>query len=545
MAQGLTSQKSRSVQASRFAMVPRNDVPRSAFDVQHTHKTTFDAGWLVPIFVDEVLPGDSIRVKMTAFARLATPIVPVMDNMYLESFFFFVPYRLVWENWKRFMGEQDDPTDSTIYQTPTIQVAFSACGTGSIYDYMGITMNGAASGSVFVSALPFRAYNLIYNEFFRDEDLQMPFTVFTNDGPDPDSTYFIMHRGKRHDYFTTCRPWPQKPANLQDSGTLNGPFVPGGDMRFPAAGAPVHGIGVAAGSSPTVGTLSVDEAGGRTVDYSPYYSTTALPFRLDADAFDYPNVRVLINDIRTANVVQLMMERNARGGTRYAEIVRSHFGVVSPDARLQRPEYLGGGRTSVTINPVAQTSASGLTGGSTVLGELAGVGTALASGHGFSQSFTEHGCILGLVQIRADLSYQSGINRMWFRRTQYDFYWPALANLGEQAVLSKEIYADGTAGDEDVFGYQERWSEYKFKPSRISGRFRSFAASSLDVWHLAQEFSARPVLNEVFIIDNPPVERVLQVEGGEFEEFMFDSFFDVRYVRPMPMYSIPGLGPRL
>jgi len=547
---GYVNKRNRSVDASHFAMVPRNDVPRSAFDMSHTHKTTFDAGYLVPVLVQEVLPGDSMRARMTALARLATPIVPLMDNLHLESFFFFVPNRLVWENWARFMGEQLNPADTTEYLVPQMQIgvlSFSdTFGVGTLEDYFGVWPGVLPiTAPIEVSSLPFRAYNLIWNEWFRDQDLQDPVVVDVDDGPDTIGDYVMLQRGKRHDYFTSCRPWPQKPSNLTSTGGFSdaGPFIPGGAYSFPDAGAPVTGIGVEPNVAPTAGPINIAESGSRTVLRDDYYSDTAHEIRLNAQpAGNFPNVRVLINDIRTANQIQLLMERNARGGTRYTEILRSHFGVMSPDGRLQRPEYLGGGHTMVQINPVAQTAPE--TGGSTVLGELAAVGTAIAN-HGFSSVFVEHGFVIGLVCVRADLTYQQGLNRMWSRRGRYDFYWPALAHLGEQAVFNREIFMDGSANDLAVFGYQERWAEYRYLPNRISGGFRSIRSDSLDVWHLAQEFSAAPALNDTFIRELPPVERVLQTTTTAGFEFLFDSVFDLRMVRALPMFSIPGMGPRL
>lgn len=553
------SGKHKSVSTSRFAMVPRNDVPRSAFDVQHTHKTTFNAGYLVPIYVDEVLPGDSMRVRMTAFARLATPIVPIMDNLIMETFWFFVPNRLVWTNWARFMGERATITDSTMFLTP--QQSVTADVVGSLADYFGIYQN-SNGGQLDVLAFPFRAYNLIWNEFFRDQDLQNPVVVDVDDGPDAMADYVLLRRGKRHDYFTSARPWPQKPHE-QDTifGVAEFPadYVTGGNFTMQNGtnvGAPVSGFGVAPGAAPIAGPQNILNPGNRTFAADQFYISTggANALLMDSSVSGVPQIRVLVNDMRTAMMIQRMLEMNSRGGTRYTEFVRTHFGVTSPDARLQRPEYLGGGRSMITVNPVAQTSGTQdplLTGQTTVLGELAGIGTAVASGHGFSQSFTEHGTIIGLVNVRADLTYQQGVHRMWFRQTRWDFYVPALAHLGEQAIFRKEIFALGVGGvipaptDDVVFGYQERWSEYKYKPSRISGAFRSPTATPLDVWHLAQFFSTAPVLNGTFIEENPPVARVLQVNTTDSFHFLFDSLFDCRLVRCMPMYSIPGLGSRL
>lgn len=545
---GYQSGRNRSASTSRFAMVPGEGIPRSAFDVQHTHKTTFDAGYLVPVYVDEVLPGDTHRVKMTAFARAATPLVPIMDNLIMESFFFFVPNRLVWEHWARFMGEKLNPADSTQFMVP--QTSFGATVLGSLEDYFGIYQPGGGD-TIEVNSLPFRGYNLIWNEWFRDEDLQNPAVVDVDDGPDNPADYVLLRRGKRHDYFTSCRPWPQKPM---DTGVVSGiapfpaNFVPGGNFTWQNRfniGAPVTGIG--SQSAPTAGPLpGVIMPGNRTITFDTYHSTGTSDLITDSSGSGVPQIRVLSNDLRTALILQKIMEKNSRGGTRYTEFVWNHFRVQSPDARLQRPEYLGGGRSMVTINPVAQTSATGVAGTTTVLGELAGVGTAVAHGHGFSQSFTEHGFIIGLVNIRADMSYQQGVARMWYRRTQFDHYLPGTAGLGEQAVFQKEIFAIGDpAFDDLVFGYQERWAEYKYKPNRISGGFRSQSPTPLDMWHLGQFYVPAPVLNAAFIVEDPPVDRVLQVNTTDSFQFLFDSFFDCRMVRAMPMYSIPGVGARL
>lgn len=537
------------VDPSRFAMIPRSDVPRSGFDVHFTHKTTFGSGYLIPVYVDEILPGDSLRLRMTGLARLATPITPVMDNIYLDSFFFYVPNRLLWANWQRFMGEQNALTDTTAFLVPNVTITDAMAGVGSLANYFGI-VKPAAGQTYDVSALPFRAFNLIYNQWFRDEDL-MAFAPFqTGDGPDNMADYAPRYRAKRHDYFTTTRPWPQKPSQSSLATTFNAAlYQPGGEFSPRSAwnpgdpwgaAAPVSGIGLTSLAA-TTGPASLYETGGREVSYAKYFTDSAHDIRIRAGGGDYPDVRVLINDLRQANQLQRFMEQNARGGSRYTEIIRSHFGVISPDARLDRPEYLGGGRSIVNISPVAQTSA---TSGTDVLGELAGIGTAVARDHGFSSSFTEHGWVIGIVQVRADLSYQAGVNRMWFRKTVYDHYWPATANLGEQAVLSREIYADGSSGDETIFGYQERWSEYKWKPSIVTGAFSSYYATPLDMWHLAQKFTSRPTLNEVFVSDTPPFARVLQVATTASQEVLFDSVFHARWARAMPMHSIPGLGDR-
>lgn len=538
----------RSVDASRFSMVPRGDVPRSAFDVQHTHKTTFRAGKLIPVYVDEVLPGDSMRLKMLAYGRLATAVVPVMDNLVLESFFFFVPNRLVWANWARFMGEQASPTDTTEFLTPVVSPTQAQVGVGTVYDYMGIVLN--ANNPITIQAMPFRAYNLIFNEFFRDEDLGTKATFVTDDGPDTATYYVVLPRMKRHDYFTSARPWPQKPMNQSTTWGLDGAFAPGAGflMSTPAQGAaPVTGLGRAAGQVPG-GAATVRAPGNRIESFTDTYTGAQMIFDADS-ASQMPDVRVLVNDIRTATMIQGFLEKNSRGGTRYTELVRSHFGVISPDARLQRPEYLGGGRSYLQMHPITQTAPKADAAvDETNLGDSGGLGTVAVYDHGFSQSFTEHGWIIGMVEVRADITYQQGIERMWFRRTVFDHYWPALANLGEQAILRREIYATGVALDDNtVFGYQERWAEYKYKPSRTSAYMRSTFAGNLDVWHFAEEFGAPPVLNGTFVTDFTDVtlDRNLILEGAYEQQFMCDMMFNTRKVRPMPMFSIPGLGPRL
>jgi len=527
--------RNQSVNLHQFTTIPKADIPRSKFDCQSTHKTTFDAGNLVPVYVDEVLPGDTFNLNMTAFARLSTPLFPIMDNMVLDSFFFFVPNRLIWSNWQKFMGQQQNPGDSISYVIPQQVSPSGGYAIGSLQDYMGLPTTGQVTAGQTVTHCAFwpRAYNLIWNEWFRDENLQNSVTVDTGDGPDTVSNYTLLKRGKRKDYFTSALPWPQKGASVTLPLGTQAPILRNnnaGAWKVYAAGTntPITGANVETDVAGTLRALpgalaSLDPQGGLYADLSAATAAT-------------------INQLRQSFQIQKLLERDARGGTRYTEIIRSHFGVISPDSRLQRPEYLGGGSTSVNINPITQTSATGQTGASTPLGTLAAMGTALAHNHGFSQSFTEHGVIIGLVSIRADLTYQQGLHKMWSRSTRYDFYFPAFAMLGEQSVLNKEIYVTGTAGDDNVFGYQERWAEYRYNPSRISSLFRSTAAGTIDAWHLAQKFTATPTLNNTFITENPPVSRVLAVgAAANGQQFIFDSFFDVKKARPMPMYSVPGL----
>ena len=537
--------KNKSVSTHKFAMVPRADIPRSSFAIETSHKTTFDAGYLVPVYVDEVLPGDTFNLKMTAFARLSTPLFPVMDNLHLDSFFFFVPNRLIWENWQKFMGEQNNPGDSIDYLVPQTTSPTGGYTTNSLQDYMGLpTVNQiGAAATIWHSALHLRAYNLIWNQWFRDQNLQDSVPVPTDDGPDNYSDFTLLRRGKRHDYFTSALPWPQKGDPVSIPLGTTAPVVSNGEAF--QVWTPSNGY-----NSPMVKNSDWGNAfrpsDTRLANNDPLhfgYSNSENGIKatgLMADLSDA--TAATINAFRESFQVQRLLERDARGGTRYTEIIRSHFGVISPDARLQRPEYLGGGSTPIIINPVAQTSGTGLTGGTSPLGNLAGVGTALASNHGFTQSFTEHGVIIGMVSIRADLNYQQGLRRMWNRKTRYDFYFPVFAHLGEQEVLNKEIYATGTATDDQVFGYQERWAEYRYHPSQITGYFRSTAPTTLDAWHLAQKFTALPTLSDSFIEDRPPVDRVVAIgESANGKQFIFDSFFQIRTARPMPLYSVPGL----
>jgi hypothetical protein len=514
-----------------FSNVPHANIPRSKFNRSSGHKTTMDFGDLVPIFVDEVYPGDTFNLNLSAFGRLATPINPVMDNMYLDTFFFFVPTRLLWDNWEKFNGEQTNPDDSTDYLIPKVGYPVGGYNTGDLADHFGLPIDVEVGAGV-VNALPFRAYNLIYNEWFRDENLVDSVNVPTDDGPDSYPTDYtngaLLKRGKRHDYFTSCLPWPQK------GDSVNLPLGTTAPVEL------IEGLNVAGimnrafDDDPTgAGDITTDANGdlliGPTDVFGYYDPNGTLEVNLESAT------ATTINDLRQAFQVQRMLERDARGGTRYTEIVRSHFGVTSPDSRLQRPEYLGGGSNPINTTPIAQTSSTDAT---TPQGNLAAFGTVGVSKNGFVKSFTEHGYIIGIASARADLTYQQGINKLWLRDERFDFYWPSFAHLGEQAVENREIYAQGTAADDEVFGYQERYAELRYKPSLVTGAFRSDAAASLDSWHLSQEFTDLPVLGETFITENPPIDRVVAVPSEP--DLILDMYFHLNCVRPLPMFGTPG-----
>ncbi len=534
MAKGTARSAGSSAGQHSFAQIPRAEIQRSVFNRSSGLKTTFDSGDLIPIFVDEALPGDTLKLRSSAFVRMATPLFPVMDNFWMDVFFFAVPNRLIWDNWQKFNGEQTNPGDSIAFLVPKMTETVAEL---SLSDYMGIPIS--VTNLVF-NSLHHRAYNFIWNEWFRDENLQDSLVVDKDDGPDTVGDYVIKKRGKRHDYFSSCLPFTQKGAAVElplgTSAPLSVTEVPvvsegDGKLAFNISG----GGGSSILESTAVALDSVRMKTSPTGTSDVTWNDTALEADLTGVVADLSAATAAtINQIREAFQIQRLLERDARGGSRYTEIVRSHFGVVSPDQRLQRPEYLGGGSTRINVNPVATTADLGHN-----IGDLAGFVTASFEGIGFMKSFTEHCVILGLVNVRADITYQQGLNRMFSRQTRYDFFWPALSHLGEQAVLNKEIFAAGIAADELVFGFQERYAEYRYKPSLTTGRMRSQSGVSIDQWHLGLDFSSLPVLNGTFIEDAPPFSRVIAVPSEP--EFFGDFYFDYKCARPMPTFSVPGM----
>lgn len=570
------------VRGHRFSDAPAMYMKRTKFDRSHVYKTTFNSGKLIPVFVDEVLPGDTTRMSVNYFARLATPIKPIMDNIYLDWFFFFVPNRLVWEHWQNFCFEQEDPEDSTDYVIPSVAATGNSENAyiGSLWDYFGLPVNtsGNLSG---ISALPFRGVYLIWNEWFRDENLQksvkiqkgdtnevlnsarsseQPSWVFTS-GTSIVPGLACPPRGKRHDYFTSALPWTQKgpgvsiglagTASIVDPSPATGYLLHSNDRQLAAVDAyggdasSSGGRRVASGNDSitfkrvsdsnwsTVGGFAGNTNGVVTMSARKASTYLGNDSYVDLDTSSI----FTINSLRTAFQMQKFYERLARGGSRYTEVLRSFFGVVSPDARLQRPEFLGSFTKMVNVNPIAQTSATDDT---SPQGNLSAYGVTAAKFHGFTKSFVEHGYIFGFVCARADLTYQQGINKMWLRSTVYDFYWPTFAHLGEQAIELREIYAQGVEADTIVFGYQERYAEYRYKPSQITGKFRSsVTGGTLDKWHLSQFFKNPPTLNEEFIVEKPPIDRIIAVPSEP--EFLLDIGFRYTTVRPMPMFGTPGL----
>lgn len=556
----------KSVMSHDFSRVPSTSIPRSAFDRSHGVKTTFDSGWLVPVEVQEVLPGDHITADFNCFARLMPAVVPVMDNVFLDLQAFYCPSRLLWTNFVKMMGERINPNDSIDYLCPTISSGPKGFAVGSLADYFGIP---TGIKNLTVNALPFRMYSKVFDDWYRDENLQDSIIQTSEDLGDGNPRNIqwntLRRRGKRHDYFTSCLPWPQKGEGVELSiggqapvygmdynGVTNnriwvtGLSANGGQDAYNQRGYFRTNSGVS-GTNLDAGVQKVGDSLGTaaalklmTKEGFNYAKTVAADPMGQEGPGIYADLSsataATINSLRMAFQLQKLLEKDARSGTRFCEILRGHFGTICPDARLQRSEYLGGSSTPIQFNPIAQTSGTMSEG--TPQGNLVSNPKVFGTLH-IDKAFTEHGYLLVVANVRCDLNYQQGLNRMWSRRGRYDFFWPVLQNIGEQAVLNKEIYAQGTAVDDDVFGYQERYAEYRYNPSIVTGKLRSTASASLDVWHLAQKFNSLPTLSPEFIEDNPPLKRILAVTDEP--EIIMDCYHKQIWSRPMGTYSIPGL----
>ena len=545
---------------SHFSQLPRAEIQRSRFDRSSSVKTTFNVGDIIPFYVDEVLPGDTFDIKTSKVVRMQSLVTPIMDNIYLDTYFFFVPNRLVWEHWQEFNGENTQSAwiPTTEYQVPQITAPADGWSIGTIADYMGIP-TGVANLSV--NAMPFRAYALIMNDWFRDENLSDPLNVPVNDvtqtGSNGDDYVTDVVLGglpfraaKYHDYFTSCLPSPQKGPDvlLPLGGDAPLKTLPSSEMTIPKQPVPGLVFGDQDSGQPVVelASMSMNFSShpptpgssvtfGWTTPAQPGYGM--VPLNLVADLSQA--TAATINQLRLAFQVQKLYERDARGGTRYVEILKSHFGVTSPDSRLQRPEYLGGNRIPININQVLQTSQ---TSDQSPQGNPVGQSLTTDTHRDFVKSFVEHGFVIGVMVARYDHTYQQGLERFWSRRDRFDYYWPVFAHIGEQAVKNREIYAQGTDADNEVFGYQEAWADYRYKPNRVSGEMRSSAPLSLDVWHLADDYESQPYLSDEWIRENKStVDRVLAVSSNNSAQLFCDIYVNNRTTRPMPVYSIPGL----
>lgn len=544
----------------RFSENPTNiDIPRSKFDRSHDYKTTFNTGDLIPIYVDEVLPGDTLTMDMASVIRMATPITPVMDNAFVDFYFFQVPNRLVWEHWKEFMGENrtthwEQPTE---YEIPQIKAPANGWAKGTIADYMGIPTKIT---NISINALPFRAYALIWNEWFRDENLSDPVMInmdeTTQTGSNGNTATTDVQLGgmpakaaKYHDYFTSALPAPQKgPAVLMPIGNT-APVIGNGMTMGLTDGTNFGGMEAFITSNAQVPTLIKEYYGTQTGNISTPRTTAfgnnkALGLTKDPEKSGIiadlsQSTGATINQLRQAFAVQRLYEKDARGGTRYTEMIKAHFGVISPDGRQQRPEYLGGTRHRIQIDQVLQTSSTDTT---SPQGNTAAYSLTVNAGNMFTKSFTEHSYVIGLMCVRTEHTYQQGINKMFNRKKRTDFYFPSLANIGEQAILNKEIYAQGTSADEEAFGYQEAWAEMKYKPSQVTSAMRSNYAQSLDIWHYADYYESQPILGDTWIKETREnVNRTIAVQDELEDQFIADIHFKMEMARPMPLYSIPGL----
>ncbi|UPW41662.1 major capsid protein [Peromfec virus RodF8_28] len=545
---------------SHFSLLPHADISRSTFDRSHSLKTSFNVGDVVPFYVDEVLPGDTFDLKTSKVVRMPSLITPIMDNIYLDTYYFFVPNRLTWEHWKQFQGENTESAwiPETQYTVPQLTAPAGGWSIGTIADYMGIP---TGIPGLSVNALPFRAYALIMNEWFRDENLTDPLLIPVDDanvvGVNTGSYITDVAKGglpfkasKYHDYFTSCLPSPQKGPDVTIPTLGNTPVVPLSEPVPSGLGQqPLHfsrdgkGYAFTSGSVlPLALTADSTTTGSLYTSTSSVSNPTSYPTPLTVDnlwAVTSAAPVASINQLRLAFQIQKMYEKDARGGTRYIEILKAHFGVTSPDARLQRPEYLGGNRIPINVNQIVQQSQ---TTDQSPQGNPVGLSLTSDTHSDFRKSFVEHGFIIGLMVARYDHTYQQGLERFWSRQDRFDYYFPVFANIGEQAVKNKEIYAQGTDADDEVFGYQEAWADYRFKPNHVTGEMRSSSPQSLDVWHLGDDYDTLPSLSDEWIReDATTVDRVIAVTSQITHQLFADIYVHCRSTRPMPVYSVPGL----
>jgi len=532
--------KQQSITPHNFSMNPRAPVQRSSFAVRQAHKTAFSASYLVPIYCEEVMPGDMFNIRCDVVARTQVPVVPIQDNWTMDFFYFFIPNRIGWDNWERFLGAQDNPDDPIDYVIPKVERTTSP-EVASLWDYFGLPTDGqwVNTNLLSINALPFRAYNRIWNEWFRDQNLQDSVPMITDNGPDNVTQYTMLRRGKRHDYFTACLPSPQKGAEIPMPLGGTAPILSTGQLITFTNNAQTRQAGLQMTSGSGVPTWSnADVAASSDATFGADGATVGSLEVSLADA-----VGASLNTMRVAIATQQLLERDARGGTRYVETVFAHWGVRPPDFRLDRPEYIGGGSSPVIVDAIPQTSATGLTGGDTPAGNLAATGSVRGK-NGFSYAAVEHGYIIGLASVRAELTYSQGIRRHWSRETRYDYPYPEFAHLGEQAVLYKEIFANGDALDEGVFGYIPRYDECRHFPSMITGLYRPTAAANIAYWHSSEEFATRPELNSSFIQDVSDSVIYRNFSGGSAtanQQFLCDFLFTGRVARPLPTHAVPGL----
>ena len=555
-------------QNSHFSKNPQVDIQRSRFDRSHSVKLSGNVGDLIPFYCDEVLPGDTFQIDTSKLVRLQTLVTPVMDNIYLDTYYFFVPCRLVWEHWRELMGENTSApwfpeVEYSVPQVTSPRVSGggsseSGWAEGTIADYMGIPPG--VSG-LSVSALPFRAYALIYNEWFRDENLQTPQSIPVDDGVTAGSNDssglfqavrggYPLKAGKFRDYFTSCLPSPQKGPDVLLPLGIQAPVYGGNtanlvsyddrpEWSLDSNGKPsslmfrhaIDGSSIVGDYAAKLHNASFTYAGSNSGDGVDIYPSNLWTDLTQATA-------ATINQLRLAFQIQRIYEKDARGGTRYIEILSNHFGVTSPDSRLQRPEYLGGNRMLINVNQVVQNSESA----TTPQGTTTAYSLTVDTHSDFTQSFVEHGFLIGLCVARYDHTYQYGIERFFSRKTRFDYYWPSLANIGEQPVYNREIYAQGTSVDDDVFGYQEAWADYRYKPNRVCAEMRSSSKKSLDAWNLADDYADLPKLSPEWIVeDKTNVDRALAVTSKVANQFFGDFYIKNLCTRPMPVFSIPGL----